>query len=102
MWEGLAFQAASGATKSLFGGGSGSASVAQPSNLKSEAEAAIYGSGLDASGWAVNFSGLQNAGSNADKSEASGLMAGTAAGLPGWVFIAVAAAVVWKISRSKK
>lgn len=90
---------------SQFGGGLGSAlgkglgggAPAGPSN----AEAAVYGSGLDASGWAVNFQGLQNAGSNADKSGASGLLS-TTGGIPGWAWLVAGAAVLWKLSRSRK
>lgn len=71
----------------------------------SNAEAAVYGSGLDGSGWNVNFSGIQSASSNQDKS--GGVpgfgISGASAGVPGWVWVvglAVIGVAVWRRSKS--
>lgn len=71
----------------------------------SKAEAAVYGSGQDGSGWSVNFSGVQSTASNQDKS--GGVpgfgLSGASSGLPGWMWIAGLALIgvaVWR-RRSK-
>lgn len=89
-----------GVMGAFMGGGGGGVASSPGASLKSEASAAVYGSGLDSSDWAVNFSGVQNAGSNSDKT--LGEIGGMAASVPGWAWLAIGAAVVWKISRSKK
>lgn len=81
-------------------GGAVGGSPAGPSH----AEAAVYGSGLDASGWAVNFSGIQSASSGQDKSGGvPGVgLSGIGAGVPGWAWIAVGGLVLWKLYRSRR
>lgn len=68
------------------------------------AETAVYGSGLDASGWAVNFSGLQTASNSQDKSGGvPGVgLSGVGAGVPGWAWIVLGGVVLWKLSRSRR
>lgn len=94
---------------SQFGGGLGSAlgkglQGAAPAG-PSSADAAVYGSGLDASGWAVNFQGVQTASSSQDKGGGvPGVLgsSGVAGGVPHWAWLVIGAAVIWKLSRSKK
>lgn len=65
-------------------------SPAGPSNAVSGA----YGNGLDASAWNVNFSGVQSASSNQDKSGGvPGLGISGVSGVPGWMWLAGAAVV---------
>lgn len=68
----------------------------------SSATAAAYGSGLDGSGWAVNFQGVQSASNAQDKS--GGIpgvgLSGVGGSIPWYVWAALAAVVVWK-ARSK-
>ena len=90
---------------SQFGGGLGSSlggglSKPTPTAGPSRAEAAVYGSGLDSSGWNVNFSGTQKNASTFDKSTADGF-AGIGQSVPVWVWIAAAAAVAWKLRLKK-
>lgn len=87
---------------SLLGGvgsGLGGGAPAGPSN----ATAAAYGSGQDNSGWAVNFAGVQSAGSSQDKSGGvPGLGISGVGGVPGWAWIALAAVIgvaAWRKSK---
>lgn len=104
-----------GAVGALFGsfidggmvGGGGSSA---PLNSQS----AVYGSGLDGSGWAVNFQGVQSA--TSAPTNAAGIMPGStpAAGLgglgsglglgtiPTWFWMAAAGVILWKKSSSKR
>ena len=88
--------------KSNSGGGGGGYA---PLNSQS----AVYGSGLDGSGWAVNFGGTQTASSS--PANAIGipptsqppLIAGMSTGtLPPWLWVAAAGLGVWKIARSNR
>lgn len=91
---------------SAFMGGVGSAlgglggAPAGPSN----AESAVYGSGLDSSGWSVNFAGVQNAASSQDKSGGvPGLgISGVSGSVPWYVWAGLAGVVVWKIIKKSK
>lgn len=83
------------------GGGSPSAPMS--------ASAAVYGSGLDGSGWAVNFSGLQSASSSPASAAGmglppmdAGLLGNVTAGLPNWFYFAAAGVLAWRLLRSKK
>lgn len=83
-----------------LGGGLGGA-PAGPSNATSS----VYGSGLDGSGWIINFQGVQNASAAANKSGAGEALGTMAAGIPtaAWVALGVVVvAVAWKKSKSKK
>lgn len=80
-----------------LGRGLGSSAPAGPSN----AESGAYGSGLDSSGWSVNFAGVQNAGSSQDKSGGvPGLgLSGVSSGVPWYIWALLAGAVAWKLKR---
>lgn len=82
---------------SITGGAGGSAGP-------SDAQSATYGSGMDASGWNVNFSGVQSASSNQDKSGGSGLgLTSIGNSVPWWVWATLAAGVVvWRLKASRK
>lgn len=82
---------------SMTGGAGGSAGP-------SDAQSATYGSNSDNSGWNVNFSGVQSASSNQDKSGGSGLgLNSIGSSVPWWVWAALAAGVVvWRLKASKK
>lgn len=95
---------ASKAGASLFGGlgsGLGSALGGGPDGPTS-ATSGAYGSGLDSSGWSVNFSGIQSTASQQDKSGgvpgigASGVGLG---GVPWWAWVALGAAVLFKLKK---
>lgn len=84
--------------------GSGLASAvggapAGPSNAQSGA----YGSGLDGSGWSVNFAGVQTASSDQDKSGGvPGLgISGVAGAIPSWAWVLIAGVVLWRMRKSK-
>jgi hypothetical protein len=98
---GLAFANTKGGASLLGGLGSslGASAPAGPSNAQSGA----YGSGLDGSGWSINFAGVQNAGSNQDKSGGvPGLgVSGIGGSLPWYVWAALAGAVVWRLKNSR-
>lgn len=87
---------------SLLGGlgSSGGTPPAGPSNAVS----AVYGSGLDTSGYSINFSGLQSASSSQDKSGGvPGIgLTGVAGGVPWWLWAAGAGLIVWRMRKSKK
>lgn len=80
---------------------SGGGSSAAPQN----SQTAVYGSGLDGSGWAVNFQGIQSASSTQKKADGIGLPdAGGGFAMPDipmWVYAVAAGLILWK-SRSKK
>ena len=99
---GLAFANTKGGASLLGGLGSslGASAPAGPSNAQSGA----YGSGLDGSGWSINFAGVQNAGSNQDKSGGvPGLgVSGIGGSLPWYVWAALAGAVVWRLKNSRR
>lgn len=83
---------------SLQGGAGGAAGP-------STASAATYGSGLDASGWNINFSGAQSASSTQDKSGGGVPGVGGGSGIlsqSGLLTVAAALAVgliVWRLKR---
>lgn len=81
-------------------GGSLGGAPAGPSNAQSGA----YGSGTDNSGWNVNFSGVQSASSDQDKSGGvPGVgVSGVSAGVPWWIWAVLAGAVAWRMSKSAK
>lgn len=83
-----------------LGGGVGSTPPAGPSNATS----AVYGSGLDTSGYSVNFSGIQSASSSQDKSGGvPGIgLTGVAGGVPWWLWAAGAGLIAWRLRKSKK
>lgn len=92
----------------LDGGGSRSSGApAGPMN----SEAAVYGSGLDSSGWNINFAGTQNNASNKAGLPVLGETLGLTGGggiLPGGInstYLLIGAllvgVVIWKKSRSK-
>lgn len=70
----------------------------------SNATSAAYGTGMDGSGWNVNFSGVQSASSNQDKSGGvPGLgISGAVSGVPGWMWAILAGAVAWRIYKSRQ
>lgn len=80
---------------SLTGGAGGAAGP-------SSAEGASYGSGADNSGWNVNFSGVQSASSQQDKSSGAGLLSGVGGAIPWWAWAALGLAVLWRMRRSAK
>lgn len=83
-----------GLTSALGGGPAG------PSNAQSGA----YGSGLDGSGWSVNFAGVQSTSSTQDKSggvPGIGISGASLGGLPWWLVLVVGGAVLWKLKKSK-
>lgn len=97
---------ASKAGASLFSGiGSGLGGAlgggqAGPSNASSGA----YGSGLDSSGWSVNFSGVQSTATQQDKSggvPGLGVSGVGAGGVPWWAWLALGGVVLWKLKKSK-
>lgn len=66
----------------------------------SNAESGAYGSGIDASGWAVNFSGVQNVSSSQDKSGGvPGVFGGSgiAGGVPWYVWAGLAGVALWRL-----
>lgn len=79
----------------MTGGAGGSAGP-------SSAEGASYGSGADNSGWNVNFSGVQSASSQQDKSSGAGLVSGIGGAIPWWVWGVLGLAVVWRMRKSAK
>lgn len=84
-------------------GGLGSSSGTPPAG-PSNAVSAVYGSGLDTSGYSINFSGLQSASSSQDKSGGvPGIgLTGVAGGVPWWLWAAGAGLIVWRMRKSKK
>lgn len=97
---GLAFAETRGGASLLGGLGSGlGSSMGRPSG-PSNAESGTYGSGLDGSGWIINFAGVQNAGSNQDKSGGvPGLGMSGVSSVPWYIWALLAGAVVWKLKR---
>lgn len=105
-------------------GSSGSGTGPAGSN---SAAVAVYGSGLNADNWSVNFSGRQDVRADAAKTlNATGPTATTAAqggtvlppalaglgaglassieslGVPSWAWLAVGGLLLWKLSKSRK
>lgn len=95
--------AAAPAIIGAFGGASKGAPPAP-----SEAHSAVYGSGLDASGWNVNFSGMQTNGSNkagTGQDSAAGALGLDAGGISPLMIAGVVAIVglaIWAKSKSSK
>ena len=88
----------------FMGGNGGSASPSAPMN----SQTAVYGSGLEGSGWAVNFSGVQSAASSPATASGIGLpAAGGALGslglssIPSWFWLAAGGVLLWKKFGSK-
>lgn len=83
------------------GGGGPSAAAATITGAPIDVSAAVYGSGLDGSGWNVNFSGTQTNGPNKYTSPDApgGLL--SAAGIPPMVIYGVLALAAWKIFQKK-
>lgn len=97
---GLAFAETKGGASLLGGLGSGLGSTMGSSSGPSNAESGAYGSGLDGSGWSINFAGVQNADSNQDKSGGvPGLSMSGVSTVPWYVWVLLAGAVVWKLKR---
>jgi hypothetical protein len=98
----LAFANTAGGAKLLGGVGGG---IASPTpSAPSNAEAAVYGNGLDASGWNVNFAGVQDVTQSQDKSggvPGLGITGGVGA-VPWWAWAILAGAVVWKLKQSRR
>jgi len=99
---GMAFANTKGGTALLGGIGSGLAS-GTPGG-PSDAQSGAYGSGLDGSGWSINFAGVQNAGSSQDKSGGVPGIGGSgvAGSVPWYVWIVLAGAVLWRLKASRK
>lgn len=99
---GLAFANTQGGAALLGGVGKG---IATPSSAApSNAESAVYGNGLDASGWSVNFAGVQDVTQSKDKSggvPGLGITGGVGA-VPWWAWAILAGAVVWKLKQSRR
>lgn len=101
---GAAIGGVAGGLMDAFGGGGGGGAPPAPQN----ASGAVYGSGLDGSGWNVNFAGVQSNGSNKqatpDSSAASELgLSAPGAGVSPLMTVAVVAMLglaLW--SRSKR
>lgn len=102
MLELLNTQFMAGVGRSLGAGGLPGMSAAPAG--PSQATAAAYGSGLDGSGWAVNFSGVQSASSSQDKS--GGIpgvgLSGVGGSVPWYVWAALAGIVAIRVMRAKK
>ena len=84
-----------------FAGALGGAINGPPAG-PSNAVSAAYGSGLDASGWAVNFRGVQNASTGQDKSGGvPGVLGGSgvAAGVPWYVWVGLVGVALWKFKK---
>lgn len=97
---GLALANTKGGQSFLGGMGTalGSSTPAGPSN----AESGAYGSGLDGSGWSINFAGVQNAGSSQDKSGGvPGVGMSGVSGVPWYAWALIGGAVLWKLRKSK-
>lgn len=99
---GTAVGGLAGALADTFMGSGGSASPSAPMNSQS----AVYGSGLDGSGWAVNFSGVQSASSSPATSSGLGLPVvsgaiGGLSGIPSWFWLAAGGLLIWKKFSSK-
>lgn len=95
--------AAAPAIIGALGGGKGGA-PAGPTDV----QAAVYGSGLDGSGWNVNFSGLQTNGSNKAGAAEQSAAGALGLGADGMSPLLIAGAVlivgmaIWAKSKSKK
>ena len=88
----------------LDGSGGGGSSPSAPMNSQS----AVYGSGLDGSGWAVNFQGVQSAASSPSNAAGLGLpapggMLGSLvlSSIPSWFWLAAGGVLLWKKFNSK-
>lgn len=100
---GLAFANTKGGAALLGGVGSGLGST--PPAGPSSATGGAYGSGLDGSGWSVNFSGMQSTASNQDKSGGvPGLLGGSgvSAGVPWYVWAGLGVVVLWRLKKSSR
>lgn len=99
---GLALANTKGGASLLGGLGSslGASAPAGPSN----AESGAYGSGLDGSGWSINFAGVQSAGSSQDKSGGvPGVgLSGVTGSVPWYVWAALAGLVAWRLKKSRR
>jgi hypothetical protein len=99
----LAFANTAGGARLLGGVGGGIASPT-PAAGPSRADQAVYGNGLDASGWNVNFSGVQDVTQSQDKSggvPGLGITGGVGA-VPWWAWAILAGAVLWKLKQSRR
>jgi hypothetical protein len=79
----------------LTGGAGGSAGP-------SSAQAGAYGSGLNSSGWQVNFSGMQTAGLASGEGPGGVPGLSSVGGVPWWVLAIVAGVVVWRLKNSRR
>lgn len=98
---GMAFANTKGGTALLggLGSGLGSSAPAGPSNAQSGA----YGSGLDGSGWNVNFQGVQSASNAQDKSGGvPGFGASGVSAVPWWVWVAGAGLIAWRLKTLRR
>lgn len=101
----LALQFANTKGGAALFGGMGGALGSTPAAGPSSATGGAYGSGLDSSGWNVNFSGVQSASSEQDKSGGVpgvfGMSGTSGGGVPWYVWAGLAGAVLWRM-RSKR
>ncbi len=66
------------------------------------ATSGAYGSGLDSSGWSVNFSGVQSTATQQDKSggvPGLGVSGVGAGGVPWWAWLALGGLVLWRLKK---
>lgn len=102
-----AYEGSQGSKGGKGGGGGGGGGFIGPSSAASspggpvDVSPAVYGSGLDGSGWNVNFGGVQSNGPNkyTAPDAPGGLM--SAAGIPPMVLYGVLALVAFKIYTKK-
>ncbi len=92
------------AAAALLNSGAATNATRPPSSAPANAETAVYGP--DASGWNVNFSGIQTNRTAQDKSQGvvPGFSMGGAdvGGVPWWAIAGLALVVVWRMRESKK
>lgn len=100
---GMAFANTKGGASLLGGLGSSIGGALGAPDGPTSATSGAYGSGLDTSGFSVNFAGVQSAGSSQDKSGGvPGLgLSGVGSSIPWWVWLAAAGAVAWKLKAKK-
>lgn len=97
---GTAIGGIAGAFMDGMGGGSSSAPM--------DSQSAVYGSGLDGSGWAVNFQGVQSATSSPSTSTGQGWAQPISqsgfslASVPSWFWLAAGGLLLWKKLHSPK
>ena len=93
------------AAAALLNSGAATNATRPPTSAPTNAETAVYGP--DASGWNVNFSGIQSNRTAQDKSQGvvPGFNMGGGAdlgGVPWWAIAALGGALLWRMRASKK